>query len=105
MRNFLIWWTMVTKHPAYTRARILALLSAADLGAMVYFTMTGDFGWTFPLVIVFFILSSSCLEALGYALQGAGSLPVVVEEEEDYEGDEDGNWGEWDEWDEAVIEP
>jgi hypothetical protein len=91
MRNFMVWWSLMAKHPAYGRARVLAILCAVDMAAMVYFSRSGEFGWVFPLIVVFFVLSSSCFEALGYAFQATTLLPVT-----DYTGEEEEEGWDWD---------
>lgn len=88
MKTFLFWWTLLSRNHYFGRAKFLAVLCALNLAAMVYFSLAGDFGWVLPLVIIFFVLSSTCFEQLGWALRTTPTdvfTPQVAGENSYYE--------------------
>jgi hypothetical protein len=88
MKQFLYYWTILSRHPGYKRARIMALLTAISVGAMVYFATTDQFGWTLTLIIPFMILSTSTLDQLGWAFRSTAIAPPPPQYYDDYYEDE-----------------
>jgi hypothetical protein len=84
MKQFLYYWTILARHPGYKRARIMALLTAISVGAMVYFATTDQFGWTLTLIIPFMILSTSTLDQLGWAFRSTAIAPPPPQYYDDY---------------------